>query len=77
MTIRYTLLTLSILLFSSCTMGTPNPTETGSVVQTGTSTIDSTEYQQPLVEDLSGSGGAYYPVFDGLETKEIRVMHDT
>lgn len=80
MIIRYTL-ALSILMLSSCTltdMITPTvPAQTGSVNQTGTTTTGSLDHQEPLVEDISGSGGMYYPIFDGLETRTIRVKHET
>lgn len=80
MIIRY-LLVLSMLTISSCTLTdtlTPvTPTDTGAIDQTGTTNTGNTDNQPPLVEDISGSGGAYYPIFDGIETRTIRVMHQT
>lgn len=45
--------------------GTISPTKTG-MTTTGTTTLTYTgasDHQDPLVEDLSGSGDAYYPIF--------------
>ncbi len=80
MHIRY-LLVLSMFTLSSCTlsdmMNLPVQTQTGSQIQTGTTNTGDIDIQPPLVEDISGSGGAYYPIFDGIETRTIRVMHQT
>lgn len=80
MIIRY-LLVLSICTLSSCTLSDMNnppvQTETGSQIQTGTTSTGSTDTRPPLVEDISGSGGAYYLIFDGIQTRTIRVMHQT
>ncbi len=76
---RY-LIALSVLTLSGCTLSdmvtTPDKTNTGALTQTGT-TIDtgSVDNQPPLTEDISGSGGVYYPIFQGLETRAIPVKH--
>lgn len=33
------------------------------------------EVQEPLKEDLSGENNAYYPIFNGLETKTFTIHH--
>lgn len=74
------LLVLSMLTLSSCTlsdmMTSPVQTQTGSQTQTGTTSTGG-DIQPPLTEDVSGSGGTYYPIFNGLETRTIHVMHQT
>jgi hypothetical protein len=73
MTLR-PLIAISVLTLSSCTMSDMYPsstTDTGSLNQTGTiltgsMSLDDTggiDHQSPLVEDLSGSGNSYYPIF--------------
>lgn len=78
MNIAYTIVT-SLFVFSSCTFSDliPQPHNTGTVTQVVTGGINtgSTDYQTPLVEDLSWSGDVYYPIFKWLETKTIRIQH--
>ncbi len=50
---------------------------TGSIVLSGRVNTGSVDHQPPLTENLSGSGDAYYPIFQGLETKIIPVKHTT
>lgn len=80
MLVRYCII-LSILTLSSCTLdipAMPDKSDTGVVDQTGNTIITgSSDHQDPLVENLTGSGDAYYPIFHGLETKVIRVKHTT
>jgi hypothetical protein len=82
MILRYTLI-LATLILSSCTLSDlvtdpVDTTDTGSdIIQTGAIGTGNVDYQDPLVEDISGSGGAYYPIFDGLETRVIPVKHVT
>ncbi len=75
---RYSLAVLGILILSSCTATdnwiVPDKTDTGTSVQTGTTDTE-TDYQPPLVENLSCSWDAYYPIFEGLETKIIPIKH--
>ncbi len=77
---RY-LIALSVLTLSGCTLSdmvtTPDKSDTGAVMQTGTVDTGSTDHQPPLIEDISGSGGVYYPIFQGLETRIIPVKHGT
>ena len=77
---RYSLVVLCISILSSCTAEdiwiVPNTSDTRASVQIGTGT-GNLEHQQPLVENLSGSGDVYYPIFHGLETKIIPIKHRT
>lgn len=86
MILRITALT-SLLVLGACTISdtiiVPDKTNTGSslntwVVLSGTlipTETGTSDTQDPLVEDLSGSGSAYYPIFAWLETRAIRVKH--
>lgn len=82
MLIRYVSV-VSLVLLSSCSLSDLmlQPVDTGSTdihtgtVATGMISTGSVDHQSPLVEDISGSGGAYYPIFDGLETRVIPVEH--
>ncbi len=75
---RYTI-ALSVLALSGCTLSDtviiPDKTDTGIVTQTGAIIPDSLDYQPPQIEDLSGSGNFYYPIFRWLETKIIPITH--
>ena len=86
MILRITALT-SLLVLGACTLSdtivVPDKTNTWTLVVTGgvlsgtliPTDTGSSDHQDPLVEDLSGSGSAYYPIFTWLETKAIRVKH--
>lgn len=73
----------SIFILSSCTFSDyiPQPINTGSTaivlpVKTGTiATLGTGEIQSPLVENLTGSGDEYYPFFNGIEKRVIRIKH--
>ncbi|NRH20891.1 hypothetical protein HOO68_02510 [Candidatus Gracilibacteria bacterium] len=74
----------SIFVLSSCTSSdliVPS-NNTGSivifspVVMTGTTiTPGSGDIQPPLVENLTGSGDEYNPIFNGIEKKVIHIKH--
>lgn len=77
MNLKYILI-FATLLLSSC-IGISEPVDKtdswSDITQMGTISTGKVEYQDPLVEDISGSGGAYYPIFDGLESRVIPVEH--
>ena len=60
---------------TSIEIGLPS-TATGSLDQTGVM-VDSgsLDHEPPLVENLTGSGDYYYPIFQGLETRIITIKH--
>lgn len=77
MTLRSYILA-SVIILSGCSLSdqdTPPIVSTGSIVQTGMIDSGTVDHQPPLVEDLSGSGDAYYPIFQWLESRTIRVKH--
>ncbi len=86
MIIRYCI-ALSVLVLSACTLSgpvvTPDKTHSWSLDQTGgvlTGAVSPTEtgnvdIQNPLVENLSGSGDYYSLIFQGLETRIIPIQH--
>ena len=67
----------SALIFSSCTSSDAPTTPVGEALS-GTQTPSenvSSDVQEPLKETLSGTGGEYYPIFDGTGTKIIHATH--
>lgn len=61
------------------TVNTGTTYYTGTITQfiTGAINTGGTMYQVPLAEDLSWSGDVYYPFFKWLETKTIRIKHQS
>lgn len=78
MYIRFILL-VSMLALSSCTLSDLQPSSDDGTppiwVITGSINTGIIDHQDTLTEDLSWSGDAYYPIFQGLETKTIRIQH--
>ncbi len=78
MILRY-IIALSLLTLTACTLSNtivvPDKTSSWSLAFTGFMISWSLDSQDPLVEDFSGSGSAYYPIFAWLGTKAIRVKH--
>lgn len=67
-----------ILALSSCTLSDLMWPSTTTITSSGKTTpinIGTGDIQSPLVEDLSGSGDLYSPIFNGLQTKVIRIKH--
>ncbi len=85
MILRY-ILPLCLIVLSSCTFPDtsvlPDKTSSGSLMATGMVLTWSISLTGATVtgsldqEDLSGSGYAYYPIFNWLETRTIRIKHN-
>lgn len=78
--------TYSDMMVPSYNTGTITQVITGTIntggnyqaqIITGAINTGSAMYEAPLVEDLSWKGDVYYPFFKWLETKTIRIRHNS